>query len=266
VAWSKGLTKEEHPSLRSAAEKLATWSGPKRHWSAVTSLNLSGVDFTPYLDGTGAVDRKTMAEELGISEPTVTKYMELAGLRLSHKYVEARAKRATIRLEKEDLLRFALGNGKVVVARAMANLGRDYKVVRRECERHSLPMFNHSIRQTLCLEAISKALKGALYEQEWRATRFTNPSTGHRFRYDGYFPTHDLIVEFHGYQHYVFPSVYIQKEELYFALQKRDRIKENLIHGDPTLRYFLVREDEPYTDVTYLQGRLIDEGVLDLGK
>jgi hypothetical protein len=80
------------------------------------------------------------------------------------------------------------------------------------------------------------------------------------------FPSHDLVVEFHGYQHYVFPSVYIKEDKLYFELQERDRLKENLIHADPVLRYFLVREDEPYTDIAYLRGRLMDEGILDPGK
>lgn len=104
---------------------------------------------------------------------------------------------------------------------------------------------------------------GAPYEQEWSPRRFTNPATGHRFRFDGYFPSHNLVVEFHGYQHYVFPSVYIKDEALYFALQERDRLKENLIQADPTLRYFLIREDEPYADPEYLRGRLLDEGYLD---
>ncbi len=265
-SWSKGHTKESHPSLRKTSEKLMTWAGPKRHWSNGLKADLSSVDFTPYLDETGAVDRKTMAEDLGISEPTITKYMEQIGLRLSTKYVDARAERATIRLEREGLLQYTLGNGKVVVARAMAGLGRDLKVIKRECERHGLPTFSHRIRQTLCLEAVSKVLGEALYRQEWESMAFVNPGSGRRFRFDGYFPTHDLLVEFHGYQHFVFPSVYIQKEELYQALLERDRIKETLVRADPILRYFMVREDEPYTDVEYLRNLLIDEGILTSGK
>jgi hypothetical protein len=224
------------------------------------------VDFTPFLDETGAVDRKSMSEAIGVSEVTLTKHMESIGLRISTKYVDARVESQIIRLEKNDLLRFTLGNGKVVIAQAMVGLGHDYKVIKRECERHGLTTFNHRIRQTICLSAISKVLGDATFDQEWSPRKFTNPSTGHRFRFDGYFPSHSLVVEFHGWQHWMFPSVYIKKEELFFALQERDRIKENLIHSDPTLRYFLVREDEPYADPGYLLGRLIDEGVLDPGK
>jgi Zn ribbon nucleic-acid-binding protein len=266
VPWSKGHTKADHPSLRSTSDKLSKITGAARSWSNGLAADLSNVDFTPYLDETGAVDRKTMAEELGLSEPTITKYMEAAGLRLSTRYVDARAERQTIRLERADLEKHTLGNGKVVIAQAMAALGRDFKVIKRECERHGLETFSHRLRQTLCLDAVSRALGGVAYEQEWSPRRFTNPSTGHRFRFDGFFPSHNLIVEFHGYQHYVFPSVYIKRDELYFALQERDRIKENMIHADPVLRYFLVREDEPYADPAYLRGRLMDEGVLDPGK
>lgn len=263
IPWSKGLTKADHPSLRATSEKLSRLSGALRTWSNGLRADLSDVDFTPYLDETGAVDRRLMAEELGLSEPTITKYMEAAGLRLSTKYVDARAERQKVCIEKADLERFKLGNGKVVVAQAMVGLGHGFKAIKRECARHGLETFHHRVRQTLCLDAVSKVLGGAPYEQEWSPRRFTNPATGHRFRFDGYFPSHNLVVEFHGYQHYVFPSVYIKDEALYFALQERDRLKENLIQADPTLRYFLIREDEPYADPEYLRGRLLDEGYLD---
>jgi hypothetical protein len=280
-SWSKGLTKEDHPSLQSTSEKLSALK--KGVPNDAVRLDLSTVDFTPYLDERGAVDRKSMAEALGVCEPTVTKYMESLGLRLSTKYVEARVERdaqsgrffemshksaeqTTIRLTPDQLEPYRLKNGKVMLGRAMVGLGHVYSVVKRECDRLGIPTHTWLVRQSLCLEAISKALGGELYAEEWTSRKFLNPATGHRFRYDGYFPSHSLVCEFHGYQHWVFPSVYIQKEELYFALQERDRIKENLIHSDPTLRYFLVREDEPYADPEYLRGRLIDEGVFDPGK
>jgi len=280
TSWSKGLTKADHPSLRATSEKLSRWSGERRYWSNGLRADLSDVDFTPYLDETGAVDRRLMAEELGLSEPTVTKYMEAAGLRLSTKYVDARvqagignghfqrmvqrgAEKTTIRLTREQLLPYCLKDGRVAIGRAMAGLGHVYAVIRRECGRLGLPVWTHLVRQTLCLDAIAKVLGGVTYEMEWRSAKFTNPATGHRFRFDGYFPSHNLVAEFHGFQHWTFPSVYIKRDDLYFALQERDRIKENLIHSDPTLRYFLVREDEPYADPDYLRARLLDEGFLD---
>lgn len=258
-SWSKGLTKETHPSLRATSEKLSAYTGQRRYWTS--RADLSVVDFTPYLDETGAVDRKAMSEALGLCEPTITKYMRGLGLRLSTKYVDARAERATVRLDKADLEQYALQNGRVVIGRAMVGLGYDFSVIKRECERHGLKTFNRRIRQTLCLNAVSEALGGASYRQEWSHKRFYNPVTGRRFRFDGYFPDFNLVVEFHGYQHWVFPSVYIKDRGVFEALQERDRQKAYMVKSDPVLRYFEVREDELYADSEYLKGRLVGEGI-----
>lgn len=257
AAWSKGLTKADHPSLRSTAEKLSALKTGSPCTNGLKA-DLSLVDFTPYLDATGAVDRRAMAEELDLSEETVTKYMDSIGLRLSTKHVDARVERQVIRLTKEDLLPFALANGKVVIGAAMAALGRDFKVIKRECSRHGLPMFNRRIRQSLCLEAVSKVLGGAAYVQEWSPRQFVNPKTGHRFRFDGFFAGHDLIVEFHGYQHWTFPSVYIQDRTLFDAMVERDAEKVRQVTEDGRYHILVVREDEPYTDPDWLRQRLLD--------
>lgn len=171
-----------------------------------------------------------------------------------------------IQLDKDLLSSFKLKNGKISVGRAMAALDHAFVTIKRECERHGLEVSRKHIQEALCLENLSQVLGGAAYEVEWSPKWAVNPITGWSFRYDGYFPKFNLVVEFHGYQHWTFPNFYFKDEAQFFALQERDRIKENLIHSDPTLRYFLVREDEPYADPDYLLGRLIDEGVLDPGK
>jgi len=171
-----------------------------------------------------------------------------------------------IHLDRDLLNSFKLKNGKISIGKAMAALGHAFVTIKRECERHGLEVSRKHIQEALYLEALSKVLGGAPYEVEWSPEWAINPGTGWRFRYDGYFPEFNLVVEFHGYQHWTFPNFYMKDETQYFALQERDRIKENLIHSDPTLRYFLVREDEPYADPEYLRGRLIDEGILDPGK
>ena len=84
------------------------------------------------------------------------------------------------------------------------------------------------------------------------------------FRFDGYFPDFGLIVEFHGHQHYIFPNAYMINESYlpdYIALRERDRIKRELINASPDLLYLEVLEDEPYTDVSYLRGRLAALGI-----
>jgi hypothetical protein len=165
-------------------------------------------------------------------------------------------------LEREQLLPYALRNGKISIRGAMAGLKHNFNVIKRECERHGFLTYNRSIGQTLCLETVSKALGDASFKMEKTFPDFVHPRTGNRFRFDGYFPDYNLVVEFHGYQHYTFPSMYVKTTEKYFDLQERDRIKENLIHADPVLRYFLLREDEPYGSVDYVRGKLIDEGIL----
>jgi Zn ribbon nucleic-acid-binding protein len=171
-----------------------------------------------------------------------------------------------IRLDKDLLSSFKLKNGKISVGKAMAALEHAFVTIQRECKRHGLEVSRKHVREALFLETLSKVLGGVAYEVEWSPEWAVNPATGWLFRYDGYFPELNLVTEFHGYQHWTFPNFYMKDETQYFALQERDRIKENLIHSDPTLRYFLVREDEPYADPEYLRGRLIDEGILDPGK
>lgn len=279
-AWSKGLTKETHPGLQTTSRKLSAFKTGVPNDAA--RLDLSLVDFTPYLDETGAVDRVQMAEVLGVCEPTVTKYMVALGLRLSTKYVDARiskdcqsgkfvemahraADQNTVRLTVDQLNAYRLKSGKVCIGKAMVGLGHTFAIIKRECDRLGIPTHTRLIRQGLCLEAISRALGDVEFEQEWRSRKFLTEK-GNFYRFDGYYPSLNLIVEFHGYQHWTFPSVYIRDEAVYLALQERDRVKEELIQNDPVLRYFLVREDEPYTDVEYLRSRLIEEGLLNPGK
>lgn len=165
-----------------------------------------------------------------------------------------------VSLTKEQLLPFALKNGKISVGRAIAALGHAFVTIRRECARHGLSISNTAVLQAICLETISQVLGGASYEMEWNDARFTNPKTGRRFRFDGFFPKFNLLVEFHGRQHWEFPSTFIEDKDQFLEQQERDRLKKDLIDGDPELRLLVVREDEPYADPVYLRERLINEG------
>lgn len=278
IPWSRGLTKADHPSLRATSEKLQGYRGEARPWSNGLLADLTPEHFTPYLDETGAVDRKLMAEELGLSEPTLTKYMEKHGIRLSTKHVDARVERhqesghfhamsrlgnapRTIRLTVEQLEPYRLKNGKVFLARAMAGLGHVYAVIKRECDRLGIPTHTHLVKQSLCLEAVSRMFGGEPYVQEWRSMVFVNPLSGHRFKYDGFFPhvgSHGLIVEFHGYQHYVYPNVFHKTEDEFRAAQERDRQKAEQVEADGRYLYLVVHENEPYADVEYLRQRYLD--------
>ena len=265
VPWNEGLNADLHPSIERTAEKLRMYTGDDRPWDNGLAANLTLGDFRPFMDEEGKVDAHKVEEATGLSWVTVRKYMEDLGLALTRKYIERRAEAQTIRLEKETLERFQLGNGKVAIGRAMAGLNHDFKVIKRECGRHGLPTFNRRIRQGICLGAVSKALGDLPYKEEWESMRFLNPPTGRRFRYDGYFPDIGLVVEFQGYQHFTFPNVFMPDESYlpeYEAMRERDRIKRELIEGADDLTFFEVTEEEPYADSLYLAGRLVEAGVL----
>ena len=262
--WNKGLTVEADPRVAEAARKLQFYTGEGRPWDNGLAVNLSLSDFAPFMDAEGRVDHHKVIEATGVSWVTVRKYIVDLGLRETRRYIEGAADDRTIRLEREVLERFRLGNGKVSIGKAIVRLGYGYPVIKRECERHGLPMFHRHISQDLCMETVGQAIGGIPYESEWKSWRFTNPLTGHRFRFDGYFPGVGLVVEFHGHQHYIFPSFCLKEgyEREYEALRERDRVKRELITAAPDLTYFEVLEDEPYTSVDYLRGRLVEMGIL----
>lgn len=165
-----------------------------------------------------------------------------------------------IRFGTTDLLRFRRRNGKVSLGDAIVGLGRSYQVVRRECLRHGIVYYNRLVSQGRFLALLSKIL-GASHHQEWSSDQFTNPRTGKRFRFDGYFPDLNLLVEFHGRQHYVYPTHYHHTEDEYLDLQWRDAEKNRQVLSTTSFRYLEVREDDPWQDEAFLRERLRAAGV-----
>jgi len=282
--WNKGLTKETHPSLRSASEKMRTkvpWSkgltamtderlqqtvaklklyvGESRPWSNGLKADLTLEDFQPFLDDEGCVDRRAIVEATGLSWRTIFTYMQSLDLETSDKYIRERSEDQIIRLDREVLEQWALGNGKISVARVMRDTGHSFSVVKRECARHGLETFTRNGEQTLVLDAISEALGGKPYQMEWESMRFTNPATGRRFKFDGYFPDVGLVVEYHGHQHYIFPNAWHYKpehKEAWHAMLERDRIKKEMVEASSDLTYLEVRFDDPLTSVDFYRGLL----------
>jgi hypothetical protein len=264
VPWNQGLTSDSDLRVAGAVEKLRAYVGEHRTWGNGLKAELTPEDFEPYLDARGRVDRRAVEEGLGLSWVTIFKYMGALGLSTSDKYVQERAEAAIIRLEKETLLQFTLGNGKVSIGKAMSQTGHAFGVIVRECQRHGLETFHRRIRQTLCLDAVAAALGGAEFVQEWQKRAFFNVKTGYMFKFDGLYEVHNLIVEFHGHQHYRFPNAYMIEESyrpLWEEMQWRDAEKVRLATG-AGMHYLVVREDEPFTDIAYLAGRLVELGVI----
>jgi len=250
----------------SSAQKLSMYKGEKRHWDNGLKASLTFDCFKPYLDKEGKVDRRAAERGLGYTWATIFKYMKDISIETSMMYVEQRAEDQIIRLEKEQLSLYKLKNGKVSIGRAMVGLGHSFPVIKRECIRHDLPTFHQRISQTLCLSAVSEALGGLSWKEEWKSYRFKSPFTGYRFRFDGFFPDINLIVEFHGHQHWMFPNAFMSEkhEDRYLRGREYDRIKKRMIEESPDLTYFCLREDEPFQSPDYIRGRLYQAGILSI--
>lgn len=258
--WSKGQTVSTDARLQATAEKLKLYIGENRPWHNGLRADLLLSDFAPILDPEGRVDRLRAVKLLGFSWNTIGKYMETYGLEVSDVNIKARSEAQFIRLTEEDLYPYRLGNGKLVVAWAATRLGYGHETIAREADRLGLPRLSH-VQQGRCLGAVCGALEGADFQEEWRDARFTNPLTGHRFKFDGYFPAEKLVVEYHGYQHFVYPNVYHKTEEAYLMSRERDRLKREYILNAPGLTYLEIRYDEPFDDQSYLLGRLHALGI-----
>jgi hypothetical protein len=264
-SWNAGLTVGKDERLQRAVEKLKLYVGENRPWHNGLRADLTLADFAPFLDDEGRVDRRAISEATGLAWKTILSYMASFDLETSDKYIRERAEAQVIRIEKGVLEGCRLGNGKVSVALGVRKTGHCFTVVKRECERHGLETFTRRGQQTLCLEAVKEALGGVEYQDEWEAMQFTNPKSGRRFRFDGYFRELGLIVEFHGHQHFLFPNAFMvdeSYESLWLEMRERDRIKKGLVDAAGGFTYFMVRYDEPFDDPLYLRYRLVKAGVV----
>jgi hypothetical protein len=161
-------------------------------------------------------------------------------------------------ISKEDLERFTLKNGKVVIGWAMIGLEKGAGTIKKEAKRHGLKTYGRYIMQGQCITSVAHALGCQVgdFIHEWVVPGFNG-----KYRFDGYLKTHDLVVEFHGYQHWTYPNVYMKSEDQFMLTLARDKEKMVLVRT-LGLKLFLVRQDEPFTEVPYIRSRLVSEGVL----
>lgn len=162
----------------------------------------------------------------------------------------------------EELMRYCLKNGKVKLASASLGLGWGYRVIKRECERLGIPYYCLNSTQIKFLGVLAVILSEEPFE-EWTTAHFVNPSSGKKFKFDGYFPKSNIVVEFQGYQHYTFPNRFMMegRESDHQALLERDAEKRRQVLADGRYKYFEVREDEPWDDPKYLTEKLLALGV-----
>jgi hypothetical protein len=165
-----------------------------------------------------------------------------------------------IKLTRSDLSPFMDEQGRVEVAKAAAGLGCSGLTVLLRCREQGLPTRNRLAFQKRVLDSIADIL-GVSYVWEWSHTEIVNPKTGHRLYYDGYFPSHQVLVEVQGEQHYKYIPYWHQSEEAFEERKTLDALKVQWAQ-DRGYKVLVIKYDEPFTDISYLTGRLVEMGVL----
>ena len=183
----------------------------------------------------------------------------LRGIRRSPQFRKRVSLGKTLSLSYGALSRFRLQSGKVSLGGATSGLGHSYRVLRRECLRNGLKYHNCLVSQDKFLSILSRIL-GCDPHQEWSSDQFVNPRTGRRFKFDGYWESHNLLVEFQGYQHRVYPNRFHHTEEDFIDAQWRDEEKRRQV-AVGAYRYLEVHDNESWGDETYLRERLVALGI-----
>lgn len=111
-------------------------------------------------------------------------------------------------------------------------------------ERITLKKGKCSLGQQKTAILIAFMLKNVSYRMEatWDWLRTKN---GINMYADIYFPSHNLIVEFHGEQHYTYPNFFHKTKKAFTDAQHRDTLKKALIeeHG---MRYIEWKYNIPH--------------------
>jgi predicted transcriptional regulator len=234
--------------------KTEIWKKKFQVYAESQIIRLTLKDLTPYIESDGTVDHHSAVKGLGVGIMPMKRNIQELGLRCTRKYSLTRSDYKKFTLRPEDFDPYRLKNGKVAICKAVTGLGHCHTTLQKICIQLGLPIAHRAISQELFLDAVSRALGGLAYEQEWNPPGFLNPKTGGRLRYDGYFPDHNLLAEFQGWQHTVFPSTHIKNLNQFRALQERDKLKERLTVG--VYLYLVVHYNDPWEDLNFLQDRL----------
>lgn len=231
----------------------------KQKMSTIFRTQFTLTDFAPYMEPDGTLDHHAAAKGLCVGLPIIKRTAHNLGVLRTRRHSLGRADYKKVILTETDLAPFKLKNGKLAVGKAAQALGYNHLTVLKNCVRLGLPVAHKAISQELFLDTVSRALDGADYIQEWSPPGFINQKTGGRFRFDGYFQNHNLLAEFHGFAHYTFPNPYHRTLDDYQRSQERDRSKQRMAQG--LYHLLVVRQDEPWDDVTYVRGKLAQLGL-----
>ena len=134
-------------------------------------------------------------------------------------------------IPKEAFNQFKDENGKLKIKDALKGLKISLRQLFSYLDRYNLKNDYTFIKKTskfqlLILDKISKLLNDDNYETELSFKKLKINEKNSYLRYDGYFYDKILLVETHGYQHYVFPNRYHKTLEQFHKQQENDRIKK----------------------------------------
>lgn len=229
--WSKGLTWQTGDARMVSRREgiLQSFRNGRESWSK----GLTAKDH-PSLEAASASHKRWFQEH--------TKYWN-NGLRAD--------------LTLDDLKVFAREDGRVEMGRAITGLGYSYPTIRKYVDSCGLDRaYSTKVAQGVCLQTIQKVLGDARYIEEWRTNRFRNPDTHYSFSYDGYFPDLELVVEYHGYQHFEYPNIFHKTEDIFRKQVLRDALKRRLVLESGAYHYLEIRFDDPYDDETWVRNQL----------
>ena len=169
------------------------------------------------------------------------------------------SKRVMKDLTQKDLAPFEDKEGKIQVKLAAKVLGCGWATVARYCKRLGLPTRDKLAFQKQVLDELAQVL-GSPYKWEWSDTKIRNPKTNWMFRFDGYFPAYNLLVEAHGEQHFKCIPYWHLDESGLKKLQDRDALKMKLAL-DSGYQYLVIRYNDHYSDPAYLKAKLEALGI-----
>jgi len=146
--------------------------------------------------------------------------------RKSYEYRRARLQETHRRagITEKDFAPYTDENGDLVVAAAAKGLKFSQGTIREYAKLLDVPTRNRLSAQKQVLDLISGVL-GERYVWEWSDDRVRSPDTGALLYYDGFFRRHNLLVEYHGPQHFQFVPRWHRTPEGFDRQQDIDRYK-----------------------------------------
>lgn len=141
-----------------------------------------------------------------------------------HRSARLRETHARLGFDIRHFVPFMDENGLLVVTAAAKGLGVAQDTVRRYAKALGVATRNRLAEQKRVLDLVAEILNER-YRWEWSDDRVRNPETGALLFFDGYFRRHNLIVEYHGPQHFQFVPRWHRTPAGFDRQKEVDRLK-----------------------------------------